>query len=44
MISPTVCLGQVTGQVRNLLMAIQGEQSKKELMAAMNLTIEQLTD
>jgi ATP-dependent DNA helicase RecG len=30
--------GQVTGQVRSLLMAIKGEQSKKELMAALKLT------
>jgi ATP-dependent DNA helicase RecG len=29
---------QVTGQVRSLLMAIKGEQSKKELMAALKLT------
>jgi ATP-dependent DNA helicase RecG len=30
--------GQVAGQVRSLLMAIKGEQSKKELMAALKLT------
>jgi predicted transcriptional regulator len=30
--------GQVTGQVRNLLKVTQGEQSKKELMEALQLT------